>query len=55
MLVPFPIVVSLYLAGSNSMEERLRWARGLGDTVRYCGKALWVLTPFIGVSVVVGV
>lgn len=32
MLVPFPIAVTLYLAGSDSMEERLRWARGLGDT-----------------------
>lgn len=55
VLVPFPIAVSLYLAGSNSTEERLRWARDLGDTVCYGGKALWVVTPSIGVSVVVGV
>lgn len=55
MLVPFPIAVSLYLAGSNSTEGRLRWARDLGDTVCYGGKALWVVTPSIGVSVVVGV
>lgn len=55
VLVPFPIAVTLYLAGSDSMEERLRWARGLGHTVRYGGKAFWVVTPSIGVSVVVRV
>lgn len=55
MLVPFPIAVSLYLAGSNSTEGRLRWARDLGDTVGYSGKALWMVTPSIGFSVVVGV